>query len=144
MGNSISKKQLSTLALMGLLILVLFAAGFSWLYHHAGVYWNEEKDVFLAFAPFWVFPYLVVSSVYVGYLATRFAKGRREHIWLWGIAGYVLTPLFITGFPILLSPLFPGSSPSIFGGPAFLAFLAPILSVLFIILLISLCRKATL
>jgi hypothetical protein len=140
--SPITKKQLATLTLIGLAILVLFAAGFAWLSSHAGEFWTEEKDVFLAFAPFWVFPYLIVSSIYVGYLVARFVKGKRKHVWLWGGAGFALTFLFITRFPILLSPLFPHSSPMIFAGPAIFAFIAPVISALLIILLISFRRKA--
>ncbi len=141
MDNSITKKQLTTLALMGLLILVLFAAGFVWLYE--GVLGNGGGEVFLAFAPFWIFPYLVVSSVYVVFFAARFAKGRWKHAWLWGIAGFALTLLFTLGFPSLLSPIFPYQSPVIFAGPAIFAFLAPVLSALLIVLLISIRRKVT-
>ena len=50
MDNSITKKQLTTLALIGLVILVLFAAGFVWLYYYVGVLGNGGEDVFLAFA----------------------------------------------------------------------------------------------
>ena len=83
------------------------ALGFVWLYYYVGVLGNGGVEVFLAFAPFWIFPYLVVISVYVGFFAARFAKGRWKHAWLWGIAGFALTLLFIMGFPILLSPVFP-------------------------------------
>ena len=141
--NSITKKQLTTLALTGLLILVLFAAGFGWLYYYVGVLGHGGGEVFLAFAPFWIFPYLVVISVYVGFFAARFAKGRWKPAWLWGIAGFALTLLFIMGFPSLLSPVFPYQSPTIFAGPAIFAFLAPLLSALLIVLVISIRRKAT-
>jgi len=137
MDNSIQKKQLTTLALIGLVILVLFATGFVWLYYYVGVLGNGGVDVFLAFAPYFIFPYLVVISVYVGFFAARFAKGSWKHAWLWGIAGFALTLLFIMGFPILLSPIFPYPSPAIF------AFLAPVFSALLIVLLISIRRKAT-
>ena len=141
MDNSTTKKQLTTLALLGLLILVLFAAGFVWLY--VGVLGNGGGEVFLAYAPFWVFPYLVVISVYIGFFAARFAKGRWKHVWLWGIAGFALTLVFILGLPSLLSPVFPYPSPAIFAGPAILAFVAPILSAVVIVLLISIRRKVT-
>ena len=136
MDNSITKKQLTTLALIGLLILVLFAAGFVWLYY-------GDVDVFLAFAEFFIFLYLAVISVYVGFFAARFAKGRPKQAWLWGIAGFALTLIFIIGFPSLLSPVFPYPSPAIFAGPAIFAFVAPVLSALLIVLLISIRRKAT-
>jgi len=141
MDNSITKKQLTTLALLGLLILVLFAVGFAWLYK--GVLGNGDGEVFLALAPYWVFPYLIVVSAYVGFFAARFAKGRWKHAWLWGIAGFALTLLFILGFPSLLASAFPYQSPVIFAGPAIFAFVAPVLSALFIVLFISIRRKAT-
>jgi hypothetical protein len=143
MDNSITEKQLTTLALIGLVILALFAAGFVWLYYYVGVLGNGGGEVVLALAPYWIFPYLVVSSVYVGFFAARFATGRWKHAWLWGIAGFALTLLFILGFPSLLSAVFPYQSPTIFAGPAIFAFLAPILSALLIVLLISIRRKAT-
>ncbi len=140
MDNSITKNQLKTLVLLGLIILVLFAASFVWLYKV--VLGNGKGEVFLAIAPYWIYSYLVGVSIYVGFLATRFAKGRWKRGWLWGIAGCALTLLFILGFPGLLSPLFPYQSPEIFAGPAIFAFLAPVLSASFIVLLISIRRKA--
>jgi hypothetical protein len=142
MDNSITKKQLTTLALLGLVILALFAAGFVWLYK--GVLGNGGGEVFLALAPYWLYPYLVVSSGYVGFLAASFAKGSGQPAWLWGMAGFTLTLLFIMGLPSLLSPVFPYPTPVIFAGPAILAFVAPVLSALLPVLLISLRSKATL
>ena len=141
MDNTITKKQLTTLALIGLLILVLFASCLVWLIY--GVLGKGGGDEFLASAPYFIYAYLVVSSVYVGFFVARFAKGRGKHAWLWGIAGFALTLLFIIRIPSLLSPVFPYQSPEIFAGPAIFAFLAPVLSALFIVLLISICRKAT-
>lgn len=135
MDNPITKQQLITLALTGLLVLVLFAAGFVWLYQ--GVLGNGEGETFLAYAPFWVFPYLVVNSLYVGFFAASFAKGRRKPAWLWGVAGFALTILFILSLPSLFSPLFPDQSPEIFAGPAIVAFLAPILAALVLMLVLS-------
>jgi hypothetical protein len=143
MDNSITKKQFSILALIGLAILVLFAVGFIWLHYVVRVSGDGGGEVVLALSPFWLYPFLVVSCVYVGFLAVRFAKARWKHAWLWGIAGFALTLLFIIGIPSLLSPIFPYQSPEIFAGPAIFAFLAPVLSALFILLLISICRKAT-
>lgn len=136
MENSITPKQFSSLALIGLLILALFAASFVWL-----VYGGAE--VFPAFAEYWIYPYLAVSSFYVGFLAARFTKGRGKHAWLWGIAGFALTLLFIMGLPSLLSHVFPYSDPAIFAGHAVFAFIAPVLSALFILRLTDLSRKAT-
>ena len=140
MDNPITNKQLTTLALIGLLILGLFAAGFVWLYQ--GVLGNGQGEAFLAYAPFWVFPYLVVNSVYVGFFATSFANGRGKPAWLWGVAGFALTLLFILSLPSLFSPIFPYQSPEIFAGPAIFAFLAPILAALLLVLVLSIRRKA--
>lgn len=134
--SSITPKQFSTLALIGLLILVLFAASFVWLAYGGA-------EVFPAFAEYWIYPYLAVSSFYVGFLAVRFTKGRRKRAWLWGIAGFTLTLLFIIGLPSLLSSIFPYSDPAIFAGHAIFAFLAPVVSALFIVRLTSISRKAT-
>lgn len=78
LDNSLTKKQLTALALTGLVILALFAAGFVWLYFY-GVLGNGGGEVVLALAPFWIYPYLVVVSLYVGFFAARFAKGRWKH-----------------------------------------------------------------
>ena len=138
-GNPISKKQLTTLVLFGLLILVLFAVSFLWLYQ--GVLGSGEGELFLSLAPYWVFPYLLVNSLYVGFLAANCARGRWNHAWLWGMAGFASTILFILALPSLLSPLWPYQGPEIFAGPAILAFLAPVLSTLWIVLLISTRRR---
>ena len=141
MDNTITKKQLTTLALIGLLILVLFAACLVWLIY--GVLGKGGGDEFLASAPYFIYAYLVVSSVYVGFFVARFAKGRGKHAWLWGLAGFALTLIVVVGLPSLLSPIFPFPGPNIFAGPAIFAFLAPVLSALLIVLLISIRRKAT-
>ncbi len=121
--------------------MVLFAACFTWLYYYGAV-WGYGEEV-LAYAPFWIYPYLVVSSVYVGFFAASLAKGRWKHAWLWGIAGFALTLLFILALPSLLSPVFPYPGPEIFAGPAMFAFLAPVLSALLVVLFISMRRKGT-
>lgn len=140
-AESITKKQLTNLVLLGLSILLLFAAAFVWLY--VGVLGRGRGEAFLAYAPFWVFPYLVVNRVYAGFFAARFARGRGTFAWPWGIAGFALTLLCILGIPNLLAPLFPYQTPEIFAGPAIFAFAAPMLSVLLIVLLISMRRRAT-
>jgi len=141
MDNPITKKQLTTLALFGLLILAMFVVAFVWLVE--GALPNGGGEDFLALAPYWLYPYLVVTSIYVGFFSSRFAKGRRKHAWLWGIAGFALTLLSIVGLPRLCSPAFPPQGPEIFAGPAFFAFLAPVLSALLLVLCISIRRKAT-
>lgn len=143
MDNSDPKKLLTILALIGLVILALFAAGFVWLNYYVGVLGNGGGEVVLELAPFWIYPYLVVVSVYAAFFAERFAKGKWKHAWLWGIAGFALTLLFILGFPSLLSPVFPYPGPTSFAGPAILAFVTPVLSGLLIMLLISIRRKAS-
>ena len=134
--NSITTNQLTALALIGLSIVVLFALGFIWIddyiMRHGGV------DVFLAVAPFYILAYLIVISIYVGFFMAKFARGRWKHSGLWGIGGFVLTVLLSVGFPILLSPVFPYQSPVTF------AFVAPVLSTLAMMLLISIRKKVTL
>jgi hypothetical protein len=143
MDNSITKKQLTTLALLGFLILGLFVAGFVWLVYSVRVSGAGGGELFLAYAPYWTFPYLIVGSVYVGFFAARFAQGRWKQTWFWGISGFALTLIFLIGIPRLLANVFPFPSPEIFGGPAIFAFLAPILSALLLALLISRRSKAT-
>ncbi len=136
--GSPTNREIKKLVLIGLSILILFAVGFAWLYYYVDILGNGGGDVFVAFMPFCLIPYLLVISVYIGYFAAKFAEGRWRHAWLWGIGGFALTVLFIIGFPILLSPVFPYQSPAIF------AFLAPVLAAFLIVLLISIRRKATL
>lgn len=134
-NNSIPNKQFTTLAFFGLLILVLFGVGFLWLVQD--VLGNGEGERFLSLAPFWVYPYMFVNSIYVGFLSVIFARGRWNRVWLWGMAGFASTLLFILALPSLLSPLWPYQGPEIFAGPAIFAFLAPVLSALLLVILIS-------
>jgi hypothetical protein len=113
MDNSITKKQLTTLALIGLLILVLFAAGIIWLYY-------GDVDVPFTLAEFFVFYYVGVINVYVGFFTASFAKSRGKPAWLWGIAGFALT---------------------LFAGPVIFAFFAPVLLGMLIVLLISIPER---
>ena len=136
-----TKTQLTTRALTGLSILVLFAACFVWLYYEGAVLGHGEEV--LAYAPFWIYPYLVVSSVYVGFFVASLAKSRWKHAWLWGVAGFALTLLFILVIPGLLSAVFPIPGPEIFAGPAIFAFLAPILSAPLVVLFISMREKGS-
>lgn len=76
----------------------------------------------LALAEFFIFYYVGVISVYVGFFTASFAKSRGKHAWLWGIAGFALT---------------------LFAGPVIFAFFAPVLLGMLIALLISIRRKAT-
>ena len=137
MDRSITKKYLTTLILVGIVVWGLFIAGYVWLVSYVAVSGEGGGGLFLAYAPFWILPYLIVCSVYVGFLSARFATGRWKHAWFWGLAGFALTLLFILGGPGLLSPVYPYQSPEIFAGPAIFAFMAPILSALLIMLLIS-------
>lgn len=140
--NSITKRQLTSLALTGLVILGLFVAGFIWLVYFVRVAGESGGELSLAYAPFWIFPYLAVGSLYVGFFVARVAQGGGQHPWLWGSVGFVLTLLSLLGLPSLLSPLFPYPSPEIFAGPAIFAFLAPVLAALFMVWFISLRTKA--
>ena len=139
----LSKKQLITLALAGGVILILFAAGFLWLHSYVRVSGPGGGETVLALSPFWLFPYLVVSSAYAGFFAAKFAQGRSQPAGRWGIAGFALTLLLIIGFPAVLAPVFPNASPTIFAGPAISAFLAPVLAVVCIVLFLSMRKKTT-
>jgi len=143
MDITITKKRYTSQALLGSLILAIFALGLVCLHSWSGVYWSEEKDLFLAFSPYWIFSFLVVNSVYVGLFAATLAKGKRKNRWIWGISGFALTLLFILVLPGLLSNLIPYRGPEIFAGPAILAFLAPVFSLMIIMLLIFTRRKKT-
>lgn len=126
--DTITKKHIKILGLIGFLILLLFIIGYFWLVYVVRVSKDGGGEKFLEYSPFWVFPYLTVMSIYVGFLAVRFSKGRRKLTWLWGILGFAITLLFILILPSLLLTLFPNQTPLIFGGSAISAFLAPILS----------------
>ncbi len=136
MKNSGTMNQLTSLAMIGLSILVLFALGFigvdDYVMRHGGV------DVLMAVTVFYVLIYLIVIGIYVGFFVARFAKGKSKYFRLWGIGGFILSVLFGIGFPILLSPVFPYQSPILF------VFLAPVLSTLTIMLLISIRKKVVL
>ena len=140
--GTITKKQITILTLIGFLVLCLFVAGFIWLVYYVRVSGDRGGEKFLDYSPYWVFPYLVVMSIYVGIFAMRFAIGSWKLTWLWGILGFALTLLFILIIPTLLLPIFPDQGPLIFNGPAIFAFLAPILSALIIVLLIFTRRKS--
>ena len=86
MDNFIPKKQLTTLALIGLLILVLFAAGFVWLYQ--GVLGNGRGEDFLAYAPFWIYPYLVVSQCLCRLFCRKIRKRQMEACLALGNRGF--------------------------------------------------------
>jgi len=77
--NIPTRKQLTTLGLIGLSILILFAAGFVGIYYYMGVLEHGGVDVFLAFAPFCILPYLSVTSIYSGSFIAKFAKGKWRH-----------------------------------------------------------------
>src|SRR5260221_1588536 len=99
--ESLTRKQLTTLALTGLSILILFAAGFAWIYYYIGVLGNGGVVVFLAGAPFCILPYLIVTRIYVAFLIAKFAKGRFRCPWLWGFGCFALTVVVSVGLPIL-------------------------------------------
>ncbi len=136
LNASLTRKQLTKLGLIGLSLLILFAAGFAWFWYYVGVLEHGGVDVLMAFLPVCLLPYIVVITGYAGFFTAQFAKGKWQHSWLWGIAGSGLTILLIIGLPMLLEPMFPYQSPAIF------VFLAPVVSTLLIVSLISIRRKA--
>ena len=132
--SSIANKKLMRLGLIGLAIVILFAASFVWFWYFVGVLGNGGVDVLIAFMPVCLLPYFIVITVYVGFFTAKFAEGRWSYNWLWGISGSVLTILFIIGSPGL-SFLIPYYSSAIF------VFLSPVVSTLLIMSLISIRKK---
>lgn len=135
MNTPLTNRQFILPSIAGLIIIILFAVGFIWLYTS---YKGEE---FLSLAPYWIYSYLGVTSLYSGFFTARFAKSKGRKILLWGFLGSLLTIIFTITIPGLLSPLIPYVGPEIFAGPAILAFLAPVLSVGIILLLIYILEK---
>jgi len=140
MKKPITTNQLTLLALLGTAIVALFAAAFVWLYYAGGAVSDGDGELFLTLAPYWVYSFLIVNSVYAGYFAVSVARGRWKYVWPWAVAGVVVTLGCIIGFPGLMSPIFPNSSPVIFAGPAMFAFAAPLVSGATLWLFISLRR----
>jgi hypothetical protein len=128
-------KRLFALALLGLLILVLFTAAFAWLVREV------EGEAFLALAPWFVYPYLAVTSLYAGYFCARFAQGRVKSAWVWGLAGAALCLALVLGLPRFMAQVLPNTGTELFAGQAGVAFLAPLLAVLLLVLLISPRRR---
>src|SRR5258706_10659500 len=98
--ESLTRKQLTTLALTGLSILILFAAGFAWIYYYIGVLGNGGVFVFFVVAPFCILPYLIVISFYVAFFMAKFAKGRWWYSWLLGFGGFCMHVFFSVGLHI--------------------------------------------
>jgi hypothetical protein len=135
--------QAGVLVLKMLSILAVFAAALVGLFAYLRVGGDGAGEVFLALAPYWLFPYLAVTSGYAGVLAARFARGRSPYPWAWGIAGGVLCLVSTIALPRVISPLLSYSGPRVFDGPAPIAFLAPVLSVLVMVSFISMGRRPT-
>jgi hypothetical protein len=133
--NSLKNMQLRNLGLIGLVIIILFAAGFAWAWYYIGIWGHGGVDVLLTFLPFCILPYFLVITVYVGFFTAKFAEGRWRHTWPWGLTGSILTLLFMIGSPELTF-LIPHYSSAIF------VFLSPVVSTLLILSLISIRRKA--
>ena len=132
-----ARKEFKALVWVGFPILVLLWAGFVWINYYVLMY-GGGIDVFIAVAPYCVFPYLIVMSIYAGIFMTTFARGRWKHPWLWGVAGIAMTALFSLGILILLSPIVPYLSPVIF------AFVVPVLSIGLILRLIAIRKRVSL
>jgi len=141
--KSIIKKQLVILTILGLIIMSLFIAGFLWLVYYIRANGDAGGEKFLEYAPYWVFPYLIVMSLYVGFLSTRIAKGKWKYTWLWGIIGFTQTLFLILIIPSIISPIFPDQRFVVFAGPALSVFLAPIISAVLILLLIKTLKRKT-
>ena len=134
--ESLSRKQLMNLGAIGIILVLSFIAVFFFtLVYNGGLLADRGPGVIIVFVVSFSISYLIVISVYVGYLVSAFARGRRSYPFLWAIIGFVLTMVAIILLYRLPSSLFP------FWSPIFFAFLAPILSALLTILLIVSRRK---
>ena len=132
--DPLTGKQLTKLALIGVLLWVFFLAGFAGFFYYAGFLGHVETGLVMVFGPLWLLAYVIVIGVYTGFFMAKLAQGRWKYPWLWGICGGVLTSLLILSLPIMFS--------SLFVNVLIFSFLVPILPTLLIGLWIS--RKATL
>lgn len=135
MNTPLTNGQIILNSIAGLIIIILFAVGFIWLHT------NYKSEEFLSLAPYWIYSYLGVTGLYSGFFTAGFAKAKGKRRPLWGFIGSLLTLILTLTIPGLLSPLIPYEGPEIFAGPAILAFLAPVLSVIITLLLISINKK---
>ena len=130
--ESLSRKQLTKLAAVGIILLLSFVAVFFFtLVYNGGLLSDGGLGAMIMFSFSFSISYVLVMSVYVGYLVSAFARGRRRYPFRWAIIGFVLTVVAIILLYRLRSSLLPYWSPICF------AFLAPIWSALFTILLID-------
>jgi hypothetical protein len=134
--DTLTGKQLTKLALIGLLLWVFFLAGSAGLafFFYAGFLRHVETGLVMVLGPLWFFAYVIVIGVYTGFFMAKLAQGRWKYPWLWGISGGVLTSLLLVRLPIMFS--------SLFVDVLIFSFFVPILPTLLIGLWIS--RKATL
>jgi hypothetical protein len=128
---TLANKEIRRLALIGLAIIGLLAAGF------AGIGLTEGPGWGIALYSLWWLVYPLTISLYVGYFAGKVAKGRWRFFWLWGVAGFLLTLISIKNLPQLLVPVFSYRSVIIF------PFIAPVLSAVLILSIIGI-RKGDL
>ena len=127
--TDLSSKEIKRLALIGLAIIGLFAAGL------AGIRYAEDPGLGIGLYTLWWLSYPLIISIYVGFFAGKVAKGRWRFFWLWGVAGFLLTRISIVVLPRLPGPAF--SYPS----AIILPFIAPVLSAALILLLIDLRKR---
>ena len=123
---ALSSKEIKRLALIGLAIIGLFAAGL------AGIRYVEDPGWGMGLYTLWWLAYPLIISIYVGFFAGKVAKGRWRFFWLWGVAGFLLTLISINNLPPLLGTVFSYRSAIIF------PFIAPVLSAALILRLIGL------
>ena len=129
-----SQGEFRSLITNGIILVVVWFVAFIGIYVYVVILGNGGADVYSEVSPLCFFPFIIVSSIYVGYFMAKFSKNKGKHPWLWAIIGFVTTVGFIVVLPIIVSGIFPGIS-------ILFAFLAPVLSTLLTILLINIRRK---
>ena len=127
----LSSKEIKRLALIGLSIIGLFAAGL------AGIRYVEDPGWGIGLYTLWWLAYPLIISIYVGFFAGKVAKGRWRFFWLWGVAGFLLNRISIVVLPQLLVPVFSYRSVII------LPFIAPVLSAAILLAIIVIRKKGT-
>lgn len=116
----------------GWTILMLLGLAFYASYLLLAVPESPRMQFFLRLIPWLIIPYLVWGSIYAAFWADRYSAGLARNRWLWGAGAGTLTFVFGLGFPVLISELFHYQGLTVFGGPAFLFSMAPVLAIFLI------------
>lgn len=119
-------------ACYGWTLLVLLGFTFYECYLLLAVPESPRMQVYLRLIPWLIIPYLVWGSIYAAFWADRYSACPARNRWLWSAVAGTLTLGLGVGFPGLLSVLIHYQGLTVFGGPAFLFFMAPVLTIFLI------------